>query len=97
MTSQGALFAAPTAALAQSATTQASGWNTAVSIYGWFPSFGGQTTFPTVGNPIVHGKLVVDPKAPTVTVYNHLDVQPGGEPPLQGSYGGGQMLSPKMA
>ena len=35
---------------------------------------------PTAGNPIVHGKLVVDPKAPTVTVYNHLDVQPGGEP-----------------
>jgi acetylornithine deacetylase/succinyl-diaminopimelate desuccinylase-like protein len=28
------------------------------------------------GNAIVHGRLVVDPSAPTVTVYNHLDVQP---------------------
>ena len=35
---------------------------------------------PTAGNPIVHGQIVVDPKAPTVTVYNHMDVQPGGEP-----------------
>jgi len=35
---------------------------------------------PTAGNPIVHGRRDVDPAAPTVTVYNHLDVQPGGEP-----------------
>src|SRR5437899_2440035 len=28
------------------------------------------------GNPIVHGRLVTDPSRPTVTVYNHLDVQP---------------------
>ena len=56
-----ALVAAPTAALAQSATTQASGWKTAVSIYGWFPSFGGQTTFPTVGNPIqVDSDTIID-------------------------------------
>ena len=56
-----ALFAAPTAALAQSATTQPSGWKTAVSIYGWFPSFGGQTTFPTVGNPIqVDSDTIID-------------------------------------
>jgi acetylornithine deacetylase/succinyl-diaminopimelate desuccinylase-like protein len=33
---------------------------------------------PTDGNPIVHGKVVVDPAWPTVTVYNHMDVQPGG-------------------
>jgi acetylornithine deacetylase/succinyl-diaminopimelate desuccinylase-like protein len=31
---------------------------------------------PTAGNPIVHGRFDVDPKLPTVTVYNHLDVQP---------------------
>src|SRR5262249_21493296 len=35
---------------------------------------------PTAGNPIVVGKRVADSAAPTVTVYNHLDVQPGGEP-----------------
>jgi acetylornithine deacetylase/succinyl-diaminopimelate desuccinylase-like protein len=34
----------------------------------------------TAGNPIVVGKRVVDAAAPTVTVYNHLDVQPGGDP-----------------
>jgi acetylornithine deacetylase/succinyl-diaminopimelate desuccinylase-like protein len=34
----------------------------------------------TGGNPIVHGRSVVDPKAPNVTIYNHLDVQPGGDP-----------------
>src|SRR3954464_8216619 len=30
----------------------------------------------TEGNPLVHGRFDVDPAAPTVTVYNHLDVQP---------------------
>ncbi|HJW94536.1 MAG TPA: M20/M25/M40 family metallo-hydrolase [Thermoanaerobaculia bacterium] len=30
----------------------------------------------TDGNPLVHGRFDVDPNAPTVTVYNHLDVQP---------------------
>src|SRR3954447_8922979 len=30
----------------------------------------------TEGNPLVHGRFDVDPNAPTVTVYNHLDVQP---------------------
>src|SRR5947207_8065177 len=30
----------------------------------------------TDGNPLVHGRFDVDPGAPTVTVYNHLDVQP---------------------
>src|SRR5687767_6377306 len=35
---------------------------------------------PTAGNPIVHAKAIVDPKAPTITVYNHMDVQPGGDP-----------------
>jgi acetylornithine deacetylase/succinyl-diaminopimelate desuccinylase-like protein len=33
---------------------------------------------PTRGNPLVFGRKVIDPSAPTVTVYNHLDVQPGG-------------------
>ena len=31
---------------------------------------------PTPGNPVVFGTLVQDPKFPTVTIYNHLDVQP---------------------
>src|SRR5262245_45275740 len=30
----------------------------------------------TPGNPVVFGSLVTDPKNPTVTIYNHLDVQP---------------------
>src|ERR1041385_3418771 len=30
----------------------------------------------TAGHPLVHGRFDVDPNAPTVTVYNHLDVQP---------------------
>ncbi len=30
----------------------------------------------TDGNPLVHGRFDVDPNAPTITVYNHLDVQP---------------------
>ena len=34
----------------------------------------------TPGSPIVHGALMADPQAPTVTVYNHLDVQPANEP-----------------
>jgi acetylornithine deacetylase/succinyl-diaminopimelate desuccinylase-like protein len=34
---------------------------------------------PTRGNPLVFGRREVDPAAPTVTVYNHMDVQPGGE------------------
>jgi acetylornithine deacetylase/succinyl-diaminopimelate desuccinylase-like protein len=31
---------------------------------------------PTPGNPVVFGRLVQDPKWPTVSIYNHLDVQP---------------------
>ncbi|MFN0086221.1 MAG: M20/M25/M40 family metallo-hydrolase [Blastocatellia bacterium] len=31
---------------------------------------------PTPGNPVVFGSLINDPSYPTVTVYNHLDVQP---------------------
>jgi acetylornithine deacetylase/succinyl-diaminopimelate desuccinylase-like protein len=30
----------------------------------------------TPGNPVVSGSLIIDPKYPTVTIYNHLDVQP---------------------
>ena len=30
----------------------------------------------TPGYPVVFGSLIVDPKYPTVTIYNHLDVQP---------------------
>jgi acetylornithine deacetylase/succinyl-diaminopimelate desuccinylase-like protein len=38
---------------------------------------GGQAdVLETDGNPLVHGRFDVDANAPTVTVYNHLDVQP---------------------
>jgi acetylornithine deacetylase/succinyl-diaminopimelate desuccinylase-like protein len=30
----------------------------------------------TPGNPVVFGSLITDPKNPTVTIYNHIDVQP---------------------
>ena len=35
---------------------------------------------PTPGNPVVVGKFVTGPSRPTVTIYNHLDVQPANEP-----------------
>lgn len=39
--------------------------------------FGGKAAIlPTPGNPIVHGIFGQDPNLPTLTVYNHLDVQP---------------------
>jgi len=31
---------------------------------------------PTKGHPIVYGEKIIDPKAPTVLVYGHYDVQP---------------------
>jgi acetylornithine deacetylase/succinyl-diaminopimelate desuccinylase-like protein len=31
---------------------------------------------PTAGNPVVVGEIIIDPKYPTVSIYNHLDVQP---------------------
>jgi acetylornithine deacetylase/succinyl-diaminopimelate desuccinylase-like protein len=34
----------------------------------------------TRGNPVVFGRLVSGPENPTVTIYNHLDVQPAQEP-----------------
>src|ERR1700687_252006 len=36
--------------------------------------------FETKGHPIVHGKFERGPGYPTVTVYNHLDVQPAEGP-----------------
>src|ERR1041385_9112356 len=33
-------------------------------------------TVPTPGNPVVIGKFVTGAGRPTVTIYNHLDVQP---------------------
>jgi acetylornithine deacetylase/succinyl-diaminopimelate desuccinylase-like protein len=35
---------------------------------------------PTPGNPVVTGRFVSDSRHPTVTIYNHLDVQPANEP-----------------
>lgn len=35
---------------------------------------------PTSGNPVVFARFETDPNHPTVTVYNHLDVQPANEP-----------------
>src|SRR5262245_7881108 len=35
---------------------------------------------PTPGNPVVVGKFVTGAGRPTVTIYNHLDVQPANEP-----------------
>src|SRR5436190_20475795 len=34
----------------------------------------------TPGNPVVIGRFITSSKNPTVTVYNHLDVQPANEP-----------------
>jgi acetylornithine deacetylase/succinyl-diaminopimelate desuccinylase-like protein len=34
----------------------------------------------TPGNPVVVGKFMSDPRHKTVTIYNHLDVQPANEP-----------------
>src|SRR2546430_14743983 len=39
--------------------------------------FGGESSIlETEGYPIVHGRFGADPAFPTLTVYNHLDVQP---------------------
>ncbi|MBL8112282.1 MAG: M20/M25/M40 family metallo-hydrolase [Acidobacteria bacterium] len=42
--------------------------------------FGGEAqVYETSGNPIVHGKWGSDPDRPTITVYNHMDVQPASK------------------
>ena len=39
--------------------------------------FGGEATIiETAGNPLVHGRFTRDRELPTLTVYNHMDVQP---------------------
>jgi acetylornithine deacetylase/succinyl-diaminopimelate desuccinylase-like protein len=44
-------------------------------------TLGGEATIvPTGGHPLVHGRFQRDRRFPTVTVYNHLDVQPADEP-----------------
>jgi acetylornithine deacetylase/succinyl-diaminopimelate desuccinylase-like protein len=44
-------------------------------------SLGGHATVvSTGGHPLVHGHFHRDRRLPTVTIYNHLDVQPAGEP-----------------
>lgn len=43
--------------------------------------FGGDARVYKVdkGNPVIHGVFANDPKLPTVTVYNHMDVQPASK------------------
>ena len=43
----------------------------------------GAEAIPTPGNPVVIGKFVTGGDRPTVTIYNHLDVQPANEPQWQ--------------
>jgi acetylornithine deacetylase/succinyl-diaminopimelate desuccinylase-like protein len=48
-------------------------------------ALGGEATIiPTGGHPMVHGRFERDRRLPTVTVYNHLDVQPADEPEWRG-------------
>jgi acetylornithine deacetylase/succinyl-diaminopimelate desuccinylase-like protein len=39
--------------------------------------------YPTPGNPVVVGRFITGTNRPTVTIYNHLDVQPANEPQWQ--------------
>lgn len=54
-----------------------------------FKRNGGQArSIATAGNPVVVGEFLRDPKLPTLTIYNHLDVQPASpeewtHPPFQ--------------
>src|ERR1041384_2770164 len=42
--------------------------------------FGGEAKiYETAGNPLVHGRFTVSPSAPTLTIYNHMDVQPASK------------------
>ncbi|HEX3108809.1 MAG TPA: M20/M25/M40 family metallo-hydrolase, partial [Thermoanaerobaculia bacterium] len=42
--------------------------------------FGGEASvLETAGYPLIHGRFNLDKSAPTVTVYNHLDVQPASQ------------------
>ncbi len=46
-----------------------------------FERHGGQAEIlDTEGNPLIHGWFGNDPTLPTITVYNHMDVQPANEP-----------------
>src|ERR1043165_1415343 len=42
--------------------------------------FGGEAKIlETDGHPMIHGKFTTSAKAPTLTVYNHMDVQPASK------------------
>lgn len=46
-----------------------------------FERFGGKAEIlETKGNPLIHGWFCEDPAHRTITVYNHMDVQPANEP-----------------
>jgi acetylornithine deacetylase/succinyl-diaminopimelate desuccinylase-like protein len=48
---------------------------------GYLRELGGEAEkVATPGNPVVIGKFLTSPDHPTVTIYNHLDVQPANEP-----------------
>jgi acetylornithine deacetylase/succinyl-diaminopimelate desuccinylase-like protein len=47
----------------------------------YLQSLGGEAAaVPTPGNPVVVGKFITGPNRPTISIYNHLDVQPADEP-----------------
>jgi acetylornithine deacetylase/succinyl-diaminopimelate desuccinylase-like protein len=42
--------------------------------------FGGEAAiYETAGNPLIHGRFDASPDAPTLTIYNHMDVQPASK------------------
>jgi acetylornithine deacetylase/succinyl-diaminopimelate desuccinylase-like protein len=46
----------------------------------YFKSIGAEAEkVETPGNPVVMGRLITDPKNPTVAIYNHIDVQPANK------------------
>ena len=46
----------------------------------YLDSFGATTELvETPGNPVILGKMGTEPKNPTITIYNHIDVQPAQE------------------
>ena len=52
----------------------------AAAAHGYLAGLGADAEIvETPGNPVVLARFVKGPDRPTVTIYNHLDVQPAGE------------------